>query len=150
MATRIQQRLRDERGTPDREHSRASPSLKAVEAPVEDPTVELARHIYGLRRRRDAAFGAEFFSEPGWDILLYLYAWTGGSGASCVSDACIGAAAPQTTALRRVRELEEAGLIIREGDPADARRSYVRLSSRALRKMRNLLKEGSMRLGLEP
>ena len=147
MATRIQQRLRDDPGAPERERGRAAPPLKAVHAssdglaPVdEDITVKRARHLYALRRRRDERFGTDLFSEPAWDLLLYLYISGSQNGAICISDACNGAAAPPTTALRWIRQLEDARLVVREGDPTDARRAYIRLSSRALRKMRSLLK----------
>jgi DNA-binding MarR family transcriptional regulator len=110
----------------------------------------LARHMYDLRRRRDLRFGADLFSEPAWDLLLYLYIAGNGRGAICVSDACYGAAAPLTTALRWLRQLEETGLIVREDDPADARRVYVRLSAKAAKKMRKLLKAGCPSSRLEP
>ncbi len=45
-----------------------------------------------------------------------------------VGDACVGAGAPDTTALRRIRCLEEAGLLVRSRDPGDARRALLRLS----------------------
>ena len=119
-----------------------------AEALAEDEvTVRLARHLYKLRRRREASFGAELFSEPAWDILLHLFVAAAEYRTVSVSAACDGAAAPPTTALRKLRQLEEARLIVRVGDPGDARRSYVRLSPKALRKMRNLLKGGCPQFG---
>ena len=144
MATRIQPRG-DERATPHR-NGRA-PALKAVspadarlEAYGGEAVVELARRMYQMRRRRDSSLGQELFSEPAWDILLYLFVAGAEGRVVSVLAASQGAAAPQTTALRKLRQLEEARLIIRAGDPADARRAYVRLSSLACRKMRSLLK----------
>ena len=61
-----------------------------------------------------------------------------------VLTACIGAAAPQTTAIRWMRVLEMQGLIRRETDRNDARRIYVRLTEPAVRMMRNLLLEAQM------
>jgi DNA-binding MarR family transcriptional regulator len=154
MATRIQS-LRDDRGAlpgPSR-----APALKAVESPGErleahggESVVGLARRMYALRRRRDASFAAELFSEPAWDILLHLFVAAAEGRAVSVSSACDGAAAPQTTALRKLRQLEEARLIVREGDPADARRAYVRLSYLGRRKMRSLLKGGCPEIGQRP
>lgn len=143
MATRIQP-LTENRGSQQR--SARALALKTVGSPVDrlegkDPVVELARNMYELRRRRDASFAAaELFSEPAWDILLYLFVAGAEGRVVSVLAACDGAAAPQTTALRKLRQLEEARLIVRAGDPADARRAYVRLSALACRKMRNLLK----------
>lgn len=153
MATRIHS-LRDDRGTPHR--ARRAPALKAVESPDErlesyggEAVVDLARRMYELRRRRDATFADELFSEPAWDILLHLFvAGADGRLVSAIS-ACEGAAAPQTTALRKLRQLQDARLIVREGDPANARRSYVRLTYLACRKMRGLLK-GGCRFGQAP
>jgi DNA-binding MarR family transcriptional regulator len=157
MATRFLQKLREERGLRYRTRFRPRPALRAVESlsePFEafggEAAVDLARHIYQLRRKRDANFAAELFSEPAWDILLHLFVSAAEGRAVTVSSACDGAAAPQTTALRKLRQLEEARLIVREGDPADARRAYVRLSYLGRRKMRSLLKGGCPEIGQRP
>ncbi len=145
MATRIDRRSREDRSLPK---TGGRTALKAIGAPagndsekvVDDETVRLARRIYALRRQREETFGASLFSEPGWDILLHLYVAAGEGRPVSVSCACGGAAAPATTALRKLRQLEEERWIVRAGDPADARRSYVRLSARAVEKMRELLR----------
>ena len=151
MATRIHT-LSDDRRAPQR--SVRSPALKPVvtaserlEAYGGEAVVELARRMYELRRRRDSSLGGELFSEPAWDILLHLFVAGAAGCVVSVSAACEGAAAPQTTALRKLRQLEEARLIVRAGDPTDARRAYVRLSALACRKMRTLLKGGCPRFG---
>ena len=143
MATRIQSLLTN--GRPRR--AGRAPIVVPVPAPAQRleayggvAVVELARRIYELRRSRDASFGADLFSEPAWDLLLHLFVAGAEGRTVSVSSACDGAAAPATTALRKLTQLEEGGWIVREGDPADARRSYVRLSSRATKKMRSLLK----------
>ncbi len=99
--------------------------------------------MYELRRRREASFGAALFSEPAWDILLHLFVAAADGRPVSVSSACKGAAAPATTALRRLRQLEDGGWVVREEDPADARRYYVRLSSGATKKMRSLLRQAA-------
>ena len=154
MATRINA-LRDERSAAQR--PRRAPVLESVESRRErleahggEEVVDLARRMYELRRRRDASFGDELFSEPAWDILLHLFVAAAEGRAVSVSSACDGAAAPPTTALRKLRQLEEARLIVRVGDPADARRSYVRISALACRKMRSLLKGRCRRFGHAP
>ena len=148
MATRIHI------GEPQRTivRGRRAPNLRSVKSP-DDPleayggeaVVELARNMYALRRRRDSIFGGELFSEPAWDILLHLFVAGAEGRVVSVLAACDGAAAPQTTALRKLRQLEDARLIVRAGDPTDARRAYVRLSALACRKMRSLLKGGCRR-----
>ncbi len=107
-------------------------------------SVALARKFYQLRRRRDAYFDAMLFAEPAWDMLLDLYIAESERRQVAVLTACIGAAAPQTTAIRWMRVLEMQGLIRRETDRNDARRIYVRLTEPAVRMMRNLLLEAQM------
>ena len=148
MATRSARALHDERrkAEPARGRTKPPPSLAAVAGgsgaveQADDATVTMARRLYALRRRRDSSFGADLFSEPAWDLLLHLFVAWAEDRRESVSSACDGAGAPATTALRKLAQLEEGGWIVREGDPADARRSYVRLSARATKKMRSLLK----------
>ena len=109
-----------------------------------DASFTLARKFYLLRRRRDAYFDTTLFAEPAWDMLLDLYIAECEHRKVAVLTACLGAAAPQTTAIRWMRVLEENGLIRRETDRNDARRIYVRLTEPALRMMRSLLVEAQL------
>lgn len=129
----------------------ADPELE-IEVPVErtpvegggegqEASVRLARCLYQLRRSRDLHLDEELFAEPAWDLLLYLYVRTREGRATCVSAATRGAAAPQTTALRWINRLEEEGLIAREGDRHDARRSHVQLTRPAMVAMQKLLRD---------
>ena len=110
----------------------------------ESAGVDLARKFYRLRRRRDAYFDPMLFAEPAWDMLLDLYIAESEQRQVAVLTACLGAAAPQTTAIRWLRVLEARQLIRRETDPNDARRIYIRLTDLAVRMMRNLLAEAQM------
>jgi DNA-binding MarR family transcriptional regulator len=107
-------------------------------------SVALARKFYQLRRRRSAYFDPTLFAEPAWDILLDLYVAESERRPVAVLTACLGAAAPQTTAIRWMRVLEMNGLIRRETDSNDARRIYVRLTEPTVRMMRSLLLEAQM------
>ncbi|WP_052223323.1 helix-turn-helix domain-containing protein [Novosphingobium malaysiense] len=92
---------------------------------------ELARQTYDDRRRRTKIFQSEdLFGEPGWDILLDLFIAAKERRRVSVTSACIGAAVPSTTALRWIAVLERHHLLVREADPGDARRVYVKLSTR--------------------
>jgi DNA-binding MarR family transcriptional regulator len=108
------------------------------------PTVAMARKFYQLRRRRSAYFDPMLFAEPAWDMLLDLYVAEREGRPMAVLSACIGAAAPQTTALRWMRILETQGLIRKEVDKRDARRIYVRLTEDGIARMRALLRESQM------
>lgn len=93
--------------------------------------VELARQTYEDRRRRSKIFHSEaLFGEPAWDILLDLFIAAKERRRVSVTSACIGSAVPSTTALRWIAILEKQGLLVREADPSDARRVYVKLSAR--------------------
>jgi DNA-binding MarR family transcriptional regulator len=92
-----------------------------------------AQALYDMRRAREPFFGAnaDLFGEPAWDILLDLYIAHERGVETFVSDACIGACVPPSTAIRWLAILEERGLIERDADPFDARRRSVRLTRRA-------------------
>lgn len=95
-----------------------------------------ARRTYRDRRSRAAVFGDEtLFGEPAWDLLLDLFIAAKERKRVPVTSACIGASVPTTTALRWLAVLEERGLVLREADPSDARRIFVRLSADAYARM---------------
>lgn len=94
-----------------------------------------ARETYAIRRRRDRHLPGDLFGEPTWDILLDLYVATREGRPVPTTSACIGANVPPTTALRWLRILEARGLVEREEDGRDGRRTFVRLSARGLAAM---------------
>ena len=130
------------------------PLGEAVRAPVPDVTAAVAdwlhaasaritpevlltfaRETYAIRRRRDRHLPGDLFGEPTWDILLDLYVATREDRPVPTTSACIGANVPPTTALRWLRILEARGLVEREEDGRDGRRTFVRLSARGLAAM---------------
>jgi predicted transcriptional regulator len=98
-------------------------------------SAQRAEILYKNRRRRETLFGFDIFGEPAWDILLDLFIASARSKHVSVTSACIGAAVPPTTALRWLSALETCGLILRENDVHDARRSNVRLSEKGRKLM---------------
>jgi len=113
----------------------ASPSHKSNQSNLAR-NIELARHLYSMRRQRSAIFGQmEIFGEPAWDILLDLYIAALEGKSVSVSSACIGSASPPTTGLRWIGVLTHQGMLIREHDPTDQRRVLVRLSDHAMAAM---------------
>eukprot|EP01037_Dinobryon_pediforme_P003670 gene3670-3719_t len=90
----------------------------------------LAREFYAGRRRRARYLNADLFGEPTWDILLDLYVAAREDRRVPTTSACIGAHVPPTTALRWLRILEMRGMVEREDDGRDGRRTFVRLSQR--------------------
>jgi len=95
-----------------------------------DTILQACRQTYEYRRLRDEFFGAsDLFSDPAWDILLDLFISDLEGRDLSITDACIGAAVPMTTALRWIVILEQRGLACRENDQRDARRVFLRLSA---------------------
>lgn len=82
--------------------------------------------------KRNEALGVHIFRDPAWDMLLDLFAAKERGQQLSVSSLCCGSGVPQSTALRTVQRLEEQGVIEREGDPNDLRRSWVRASPEVL------------------
>lgn len=91
--------------------------------------------VLRARRRREALFGAGIFADPGWDLLLHLYARELSGKRSTIGVLCDAAAVPRTTGLRWIGELEHAGLINRLADSSDRRRAMVKLSRRGSQAM---------------
>jgi DNA-binding transcriptional ArsR family regulator len=110
----------------------ADPAQVPVPPTRESPALTLARMLYAERRRRDRSFPADIFGEPSWDILLDLFVARGEGRRVPTTSACIGAHVPPTTALRWLRLLEGHGLVEREEDERDGRRTFVRLSAKGM------------------
>lgn len=92
------------------------------------PTESSIRRIIQGRTRRARYFDADLFADPAWDMLLELYACELGQRRLTVSNLCLAACVPATTALRWLSILERRGLAARQNDPLDRRRIYVRLT----------------------
>lgn len=95
----------------------------------------IARETYACRRKRHKVLPADLFGEPTWDILLDLYIAAREDRRVPTTSACIGAHVPPTTALRWLRILEARGLVEREDDGRDGRRTFVRLTWRGMAAM---------------
>ena len=81
--------------------------------------------------------GEDLFADPGWDILLDLFAAQEEGQQVSVSSLCIAAAVPPTTALRWITNMTEAGYLVRRQDPHDARRVYIELSEAMAGKLKD-------------
>ena len=96
----------------------------------------LAEKTYEDRRRRDRVIGqSDLFGEPAWDILLDLFVAYLTDKDVSVSSACIGSASPPTTGLRWLSVLEDNGLVLRQKDLTDQRRTLVRISDTGIERM---------------
>lgn len=80
------------------------------------------------RACRDQALGDDLFFDPAWSILLELYVHHRQRTAMSITALCLAAKIPPSTGLRWVTLLEKRGLVTREADPFDKRKSYARLT----------------------
>lgn len=95
----------------------------------------MVRQIIRDRRKRERQFPSYLLADPGWDMLLDLYAAHYERQKVSVSSLCIAAAVPATTALRWIKTLEEEGHLVRSQDPHDGRRIFLAMSDTARAKM---------------
>ena len=105
--------------------------------------VSLAKKIREVRAVRGVVFAPELFGEPAWDLLLALYIADGDQYRLKVTAACAESNVPESTALRWLSSLNEAGLIRYDSNPTDARSRYVALSSAGITMMDRLLELAS-------
>ena len=103
----------------------------------------LAKAAHDDRRIRGTYFRSDLLGEPAWDILLDLFIQERVGRRISVTAACIGSGAATTTALRYLNLLIEDGLVQREGDPTDGRRSWLKLTPEAVETMSEYLKAGT-------
>jgi hypothetical protein len=100
--------------------------------------------ILELRRARADLFGADLFADPGWDILLQLFAaWLNGRALN-LDD--LETVCPRTTVARWAAVLERKGLVTCNLDCADPRDFSLEISADAAAKMASLLRDFRRRL----
>ncbi|TCM20657.1 DNA-binding MarR family transcriptional regulator [Novosphingobium sp. PhB165] len=118
----------------------ATPIMRecANSAPA-DP-LAVAKCIYGGRRKRAAFFKQDLFGEAAWDMLLDLYVSEHSGRRVSVTSATLASAAASTTALRWLAILEAEGLVLRQNDPKDGRRSFLMLTEQAKAQMEEYLR----------
>lgn len=94
------------------------------------------RQSIRARRLRQQFFESRLLEDPGWDMLLDLYAAELERAQVSVSSLCIAAAVAPTTALRWIGKMTDAELFVRIPDPFDRRRAYMELTEKARSGMR--------------
>ncbi|MEM6890643.1 MAG: hypothetical protein AAF636_21295 [Pseudomonadota bacterium] len=99
----------------------------------------VARETIENRSKRESYLPSELFGEPGWEMLLDLAIhYKSGSWISAKS-LCIASGAPNTTALRYIRILEDHGLVRSKKHPSDKRAKLHILSSKGYEQISKLL-----------
>ncbi|HMH63968.1 MAG TPA: hypothetical protein VK515_00175, partial [Rhizomicrobium sp.] len=82
-------------------------------------------------RVRERLFGSYRLGHAGWVLMLVLAENQTPTNELTVKSAAYAAGIPLSSALRKINELCENGLLLRRNDPSDNRRSFVALSERA-------------------
>lgn len=94
------------------------------------------KETYRRRFLRSSYFNSEYFSgEAAWNILLDLAAAYIEGKRISVTSACIASGVPTTTALRWISVLEADGIVEKECDYSDKRRTFLRVSEKGLNLM---------------
>lgn len=110
---------------------RISLKLTRTSAEIRAEGIAVANWWLAARRLRTNVFRPGLFSDPAWDILLDLYT-AEERGERVKITSLIGATAiPHSTIIRWARIMTQEGLLVRQKDPRDGRRIYVRLSPEA-------------------
>ena len=100
--------------------------------PSDAVLVELARQVYHARRMRsDVSLLEGLIGEPVWDIMLDLFIAAHENRMVSVTKASFRSGVPHSTAMRTLGLLERRGLVVREPDARDKRRTFVRISTAA-------------------
>jgi DNA-binding MarR family transcriptional regulator len=99
----------------------------------------LAWLIHGARQLRSEFFPSHLFGDDAWDMILSLYCLEGRGERPSLSLLGRTTAMPQTTALRWIQSLTDAGLIERYRDEHDRRRHLVKLTETARQKVTQYL-----------
>ncbi|MGE0715947.1 MAG: response regulator [Alphaproteobacteria bacterium] len=129
------------------EPSSAPPAAAPVPEPSGDRTQELKARVVQIiqsRQARDRHFPQHLFADPAWDMLLDLTLAKLSSKEISVSSVCLAAGVPQSTALRRLQDLERSGLVRRRRDRDDRRRIFVELTEDAMQRIFRFLTVISM------
>ena len=90
--------------------------------------LQVAKRIYGTRRSREQFLQTDLFSEPAWDILLFLYIADAEQRRVNVGAVCAAAGVPASTALRWLQRLATAGMVLKASHPTDQRVHWLVLT----------------------
>ncbi|UKJ75518.1 response regulator transcription factor [Azospirillum brasilense] len=109
----------------------ASPSPTPTAA-GENRRLAVLRTLQQSRVARDKYFPKGLFEDPCWDMLLDLMANHLRGRRISVSSLCMASGVAQTTALRRITELHDRGLVRRIADEKDGRRVFIELTEQGI------------------
>ena len=106
-----------------------------------DDTEAVIRKILRMKALRQKHFADENLDDEMWDMLLHLAQARIDSSKISVSVLGFTVGVPDTTALRKIRELEAIGLVKRVSDPHDKRRYNLELVDEAFQRIKTYLED---------
>ncbi|KAA1055122.1 response regulator transcription factor [Azospirillum argentinense] len=112
--------------------AQAVPSPIPPAAAGENRRLAVLRTLQQSRVARDKYFPKGLFEDPCWDMLLDLMANHLRGRRISVSSLCMASGVAQTTALRRITELHDRGLVRRIADEKDGRRVFIELTEQGI------------------
>jgi len=104
-------------------------------------TARFVRTLIAARRLRSERLGPALAPEPGWSLLLALYAARLEGRQLTLAALTEAAGAPGSTIVGRIAALEAQGLLARIPDPARGRGTIVRLTDEAAARIHDYLRE---------
>jgi CheY-like chemotaxis protein len=96
---------------------------------VKSLSVAVLTNLRNVQRARVEHLPAGMSIEASWELLLDLYVSEGRGEATSLTSIGISSGVPLTSALRRINELIESGLIAKVSDEKDKRRSAAHLTA---------------------
>lgn len=120
-----------------------SPTKGQVDDP-DERILQNARIVARRRLLRRQLLGApDLFGEPAWDMLLDLFIQQCKGRLLPMSSLCLSADIPNSSAMKLIQRLCDAGLLERSPDPGDGRRSLIKISPDTEHRLRAYFAEGS-------
>jgi CheY-like chemotaxis protein/DNA-binding MarR family transcriptional regulator len=137
----------DMRGTIEKDSGRREATARAAAARLEETNLRTLKLLQKLQEARTSIFGEAVMPEPAWEMLAELMRARLAGQHLSVTSLALSSKSPMTTALRRIEDLIQGGLVARLPDPSDRRRTYVELTPEGMARMQLFL-EGFARTAL--
>lgn len=111
-----------------------------------DADDQILRHARATQRRhllRRQLLGSDaLFGEPAWEMLLDLFVHECEGNQLSMTALCIAAAIPESSAMRLAQRMCDSRLLVRLADPADGRRSFMKIAPDVAHRLRAYFAEG--------
>ena len=105
----------------------------------EETSLRTLNLLQKLQEARTGIFGEAVMPEPAWEMLAELMRARMAGQHLSVTSLALSSRSPMTSALRRIEDLIQGGLVARMPDPADRRRTYVELTPEGMARMQIFL-----------